>query len=78
MSYKIILTNYFKHEAKQLIHKYASLKEELTELGKALSVNPTLGTSLGHDTYKIRLRIKSKNKGKSGGARIISYVKIID
>ena len=28
MSYKIILTNYFKHEAKQLIHKYASLKED--------------------------------------------------
>jgi hypothetical protein len=29
---------------------------------------------LGNDTYKIRVSIKSKGKGKSGGARIITYV----
>ena len=33
-----------------------------------------MGTSLGNNTYKIRLAIKSKGRGKSGGARIISYV----
>jgi hypothetical protein len=32
------------------------------------------GTSLGNDTFKIRLAIKSKNKGKSGGVRVITYV----
>jgi hypothetical protein len=29
---------------------------------------------LGNDAYKIRLRITSKGKGKSGGARVISLV----
>ena len=29
---------------------------------------------MGRDCYKVRLAIKSKNKGKSGGARIITYV----
>ena len=78
MSYKIELTDNFKNEAKKLIKKYASLRTEIIELGKELAENPTSETPLGNDVYKIRLAIASKNKGKSGGARIISFVKIID
>ena len=78
MSYKIELTDNFKKEAKKLIKKYASLRTEIEELGKELAENPTTGTPLGNDVYKIRLAIVSKNKGKSGGARVISFVKIID
>jgi len=37
-----------------------------------LVTKPDSGTSLGHDTYKIRLTVKSKGKGKSGGARVIT------
>ena len=33
---------------------------------------------MGNDIYKIRLAIASKNKGKSGGVRVISFVKVID
>jgi hypothetical protein len=39
-----------------------------------LSNTPETGTPLGNDTYKIRLAIKSKGKGKSGGGRVITYV----
>jgi mRNA-degrading endonuclease RelE of RelBE toxin-antitoxin system len=78
MSYKVQLTDNFIREAKKLAKKYASLPAELAELGKALSENPMMGTPLGNDVYKIRLSIASKGKGKSGGARIISFVKIID
>jgi len=78
MSYKIELTDNFKKEAKKLIKKYASLHTEIAELGKELAENPTMGTPLGNDVYKIRLAIASKNKGKSGGARVISFVKIIN
>jgi len=78
MSYKIQLTDNFKKEAKKLIKKFPSLKNELSALGESLSENPTLGIPLGNEVYKIRLAISSKNKGKSGGARIITFVKIID
>lgn len=78
MSYKIELTDNFKKEAKKLIKKYASLRTEIAELGKELAENPTTGTPLGNDVYKTRLAIASKNKGKSGGARVIYFVKIID
>ena len=40
---------------------------------KGLSVNPCLGTEIMPGVYKIRLAIKSKAKGKSGGARVISF-----
>lgn len=78
MSYKIELSEHFKKEAKRLTKKYPSLKEELAVLITQLEENPTLGIPLGNEVYKIRLAIASKNKGKSGGARVISYVPIDD
>lgn len=77
MSYKVEVSDNFKKEAKKLIKKYASLRSELAILGQDLSQNPMLGTSLGNDVYKIRLSVASKGKGKRGGVRIITFVKII-
>ena len=76
MSYKIELSENFKKEAKKLPKKYSSLKTDLASLFEELEQNPTIGTPLGNDIYKIRLAIASKNKGKSGGARVMSFVKI--
>ncbi len=73
MSYKVETIAPFRNRAKKLIKKYPSLKKELAELGSKLSTNPTAGTALGNNCYKIRLAIASKGKGKSGGARVISY-----
>ena len=36
--------------------------------------NPESGVSLGNRCYKIRIAIASKGKGKSGGARVITYL----
>ena len=77
MSYNIELSDNFKKEAKRLSKKYPSLKSELAELFTKLEEDPTLGTPLGNDIYKIRLAIASKSKGKSGGARILSFVKVM-
>ena len=76
MSYNIELSANFKKEAKRLTKKYPSLKIELAELFTELEENPTTGTPLGNDIYKILLAIASKNKGKSGGARVLSFVKV--
>ena len=74
MNYNVIAINNFKREAKRLIKKFPSLKQELQILGETLIDNPTLGTKLAKNCYKIRLAIASKNKGKSGGARVITHV----
>ena len=74
MSFSVIPSDKFKKQAKRLSKKYPSLKEELADLSLTLSATPETGTPLGNDTYKIRLAIKSKGKGKSGGGRLITYV----
>ncbi|MDR0872909.1 MAG: type II toxin-antitoxin system RelE/ParE family toxin [Prevotellaceae bacterium] len=65
----------FDREIKRLAKKYVSLKNEYKELIEDLSENPEKGTPLGNNLYKIRLAIASKGRGKSGGARIITYLK---
>ncbi len=74
MVYSVIPTEKFKKEAKRLIKKYPSLKDELNELASILTTSPKSGIDLGYNTYKIRLAIKSKGKGKKGGGRIITYL----
>jgi mRNA-degrading endonuclease RelE of RelBE toxin-antitoxin system len=76
MSYNIDVTEKFQKELKRLLKKYKSLKEEYDQLINTLQNNPTLGKSIGHNCYKIRIAIKSKGTGKSGGARIITNVYI--
>ncbi len=76
MSYKISSIPLFDKQAKRLAKKYPSLKNDLTELFKSLADDPEQGISLGNNFYKIRITIASKGKGKSGGARVITYVKI--
>jgi mRNA-degrading endonuclease RelE of RelBE toxin-antitoxin system len=70
----IIPTPEFKREAKSLLKKYVSLAEELRALEMQLRENPQIGDKITENTYKIRLAVKSKGRGKSGGLRIISYI----
>ena len=74
MKVTVKITKSFKTAAKPLLKKYKSLSKDLLNLEKEILATPRLGTPLGKDTYKIRLKITSKGKGKSGGARVISLV----
>ncbi|WP_286084655.1 hypothetical protein [Parabacteroides goldsteinii] len=74
MNFKIIPTAVFAEKAKLLAKRYPSMKDDLSVLQNELLENPELGISLGNNIRKIRMRICSKNKGKSGGARVITYL----
>ena len=76
MSYNIETIPTFDKQFKRLSKKYSSLKNDLLIIIESLSENPTLGIDLGNGFYKIRIAIKSKNKGKSGGGRLVTFVKI--
>ncbi len=77
MSYSIRPMPTFQKQFKKLLKRYKSLINDINELQVILMENPTQGTPLGKDCYKIRMAISSKNKGKSGGARIITNVHIV-
>ena len=73
MNYSIITSSYFDVAAKKLAKKYPSFKEDLVNFGKSLLENPKQGAELASGIRKIRMAIKAKGKGKSGGARVITY-----
>src|SRR6266540_6889403 len=76
MNYEILRTDDFSRHLKQLSKKYPSIKSDYSEFLISLQWDPTQGTALGKNCYKIRMKITSKKTGKSGGARVIIYVKI--
>jgi len=78
MNYKVISIPKFEKELKRLAKKYPSLKNEYVELVQRLKKDPSQGVGLGNSCFKVRLAIASKEKGKSGGARVITCLKIIE
>jgi mRNA-degrading endonuclease RelE of RelBE toxin-antitoxin system len=76
MNYKVISIPFFDRQFKRLAKKFPSLKGDFQELVNSLVEDPIQGESIGKGSYKIRLSITSKGKGKSGGARVITYVLI--
>ena len=62
----------FARELKRLAKKHRSLKQDILLLKKDLELDPGLGIDLGDGFRKIRLKITSKGKGKSGGARVVT------
>ena len=74
MNYNVYPTPDFKKFLKKLVKKYPSLKADLQSLIRILQEEPDAGIHLGHGIHKIRLAITSKGKGKSGGARVITYL----
>lgn len=74
VNYKIKTIPNFDSALKRLAKKFPSLKTEYIALLDSLEANPRQGTAIGNNCFKIRFAINSKGKGKSGGARVITYI----
>ena len=73
MKVDIVLADEFKRQFKRLAKKYPSLTGDFITFKKELTDSPLQGTDLGGGTRKVRMAIASKGKGKSGGARVITF-----
>jgi len=78
MNYTIETTKDFENQFKRLSKKYRSLRSDMEIFKKELLDNPTMGDDLGDNTRKVRMAIASKNKGKSGSARVITCTVLVD
>ena len=78
MKYKLKVQRTFEREAKRLGKRYPSLKSDVIALSGDILSNPQLGTDLGRGLRKIRMAITSKGRGKSGGARVITFTVVVD
>jgi mRNA-degrading endonuclease RelE of RelBE toxin-antitoxin system len=70
------VTPEFEKALKRMGKKYPSLKTDYLRFLSELERNPTMGDEIFPDCRKVRIAIKSKGKGKSGGGRVIFYFKI--
>ncbi|MBT2557492.1 type II toxin-antitoxin system RelE/ParE family toxin [Hymenobacter sp. ISL-91] len=78
MSFQVKPIASFKRDVKRLGKKYRSLPDDLNAVVQELRDNPYKGTGIGHNCYKIRLAVASKGAGKRGGARVITYVQVVN
>ena len=69
----ISVSDDFAKEAKRLAKKYPSFKQDYKDFLNSIKENPLQGDEITKNIRKIRLAIKSKGKGKSGGARVITF-----
>ena len=78
MNYKVQTLPEFDRQYKRLKKKYTSFATDFLELLGKIKADPMSGTDLGKNCFKFQMGIRSKNKGKSGGARLISHVVVKD
>ena len=76
MSFEIFTIPPFDKQLKALSKKYSSIKKDYDELLTELETDPLIGVAIGNQCRKLRMKISSKNKGESGGGRVIAYVAI--
>ena len=78
MNCNISVTPDFARELKRLAKRYPSMKDDYLKFLDELRRKPLMGTSLGRNLHKVRFSIASKGKGKSGGARVITYTVLVE
>ncbi len=78
MNYKIYTIPRFDKDVKKLKKRFPKIKDDLSHLIQKLKDNPTIGTPLTDNIYKIRIQNSSISSGKSGGFRVITYYFIDD
>lgn len=75
MSLKLIATPEFKKSVKKLVKRYKQISKDLKVLEKELQQKVIPSIDLGNNCFKIRLQNSSIPTGKSGGFRVIYFLK---
>ena len=76
MKLHVFYTPLFERKFKKHLKKYQSLSDDLKLFIEGVSTaNPV---NMGGSVFKYRMSVKSKNKGKSGGFRIISFEVLVN
>ena len=73
MEVKINVEKEFERQLRKLTKKYRSIIDDYETFLDELEKDPYQGANLGRGVRKVRMAIASKGKGKSGGARVITY-----
>ena len=73
MNLEFVPSDYFATELKKLAKRYRGFADDYEAFLNSLKENPLQGTEIAPNVRKIRMTITAKGRGKSGGARVITF-----
>lgn len=76
--FDIYESEHFAKELKRLSKKYKNIKKDCKVFVDLIDNESSLGVDMGGGLYKARVANSDKNRGKSAGYRLISYIKVIE
>jgi mRNA-degrading endonuclease RelE of RelBE toxin-antitoxin system len=78
MKLRIVEKSSYIKATKKLSKHYKNLHNDVDKFLDILQSKQDLGIELKSNIYKVRIANSDKNKGKSAGYRLISYLKMMD
>lgn len=73
MNLEIIRSEYFTAAFKKLSKRYRGIVDDYESFLEDLKAAPHQGVEIAPHIRKVRMAITAKGKGKSGGARVITF-----
>ena len=78
MKFQVVEQELYRKAHKKLSKQYRNLQNDIDDFLNSIKSKKDLGVELKSNVFKIRVKNSDKNKGKSAGYRLISYLAIID
>lgn len=78
MKLQIVEKTLYKKSLKKLSKHYKNIKADVDNFLNSITSKEDLGIELKSNVFKVRIKNSNKNKGKSAGYRLISYLAIVE
>ena len=76
--YTVVEQELYKKALKKLSKTYRNIDLDIKDFLKSINTKEDLGIELKSNVFKVRVANSDKNKGKSAGYRLISYLAVIE
>ena len=77
-NYTVVEQELYKKALKKLSKTYKNIDSDIKNFLKSISTKEDLGIELKSNLFKARVANSNKNKGKSAGYRLISYLAVLE
>ncbi|MGD9718099.1 MAG: type II toxin-antitoxin system RelE/ParE family toxin [Sulfurimonadaceae bacterium] len=78
MNLQVVEKILYKKSYKKLSKQYKNIGEDVNAFLDSISSKKDLGIEIKSNIFKARIKNSDKNKGKSAGYRLISYLALVD
>ena len=78
MKFEIVTHTLYEKSFKKLSKKFKNISKDIDNFLLSLESRDDLGVELKPNVYKVRISNTNKNKGKSAGYRLLTYVTLVE